>query len=154
MAALGWRRPLNMGSIVSTSGSVKYVVGAPPGPKSRGGVVMTLGGAMGPGAGACARARWGATAAAPATPPMALMSERREMRVASGSMGTPPGKEVSCARMLPRLQLDLIAVGIANVQRRSGAEGATPFHDLAVDGHAARQQLLAHSRQVVALDGQ
>src|SRR5687767_12186989 len=94
MAAFGWRRPLNIGSIVSTSGSVKYVVGAPPGPKSRGGVVMTLGGVMAPlPAGACARTAWGATAAAPAIVPMALMSERREMRVAWGTMETPPREE-------------------------------------------------------------
>jgi len=57
MAALGCRKPLNIGSMVSTSGSVKYVVGAPPGPKSRGGVVIVLGGAIGPAAGGCARAR-------------------------------------------------------------------------------------------------
>src|SRR5438093_5783386 len=65
------------------SGSVKYVVGAPPGPKSRGGLVTVLGGAAGPAVGAWALARPGATAAAPATAPMALMSVRREIRLRS-----------------------------------------------------------------------
>ena len=36
------------GSTARTSGSQKYVVGAPFGPKSRGGVVTVLGGAAGP----------------------------------------------------------------------------------------------------------
>src|ERR1700730_14892086 len=45
MALLGWAYWSNSGSTESTSGSVKYVVGAPCGPKSRGGVVMVLGGA-------------------------------------------------------------------------------------------------------------
>src|SRR4029453_984428 len=53
MGALGCARPLKLGSTAMTSGSQKYVFGAPFGPKSRGGVVTVLGGATGP-AGACA----------------------------------------------------------------------------------------------------
>ena len=45
---LGWRSPLNDVSRVSTSESEKQVVGAPPGPKSLGGVVMVVGGAAAP----------------------------------------------------------------------------------------------------------
>src|SRR5258708_21189911 len=41
--AFGWTRALNAGSIVRTSGSLKYVVGAASGPKSRGGFEMTVG---------------------------------------------------------------------------------------------------------------
>jgi hypothetical protein len=48
IGALGWRSASNAGSTVRTSGSVKYVVGAPPGPKSRGGCVIVLGGPAGP----------------------------------------------------------------------------------------------------------
>src|SRR4029453_13672544 len=67
----------------STSGSVKYVVGAPPGPKSRGGVVIVLGGDTGP-AGAWAKARRGAPP--PAAPPMVFISAGRGIRrPASGS---------------------------------------------------------------------
>src|SRR5881628_1253375 len=88
MAAFGWRRPLNIGSTVMTSGSVKYVVGAPPGPKSRGGLVTVLGGAAGPAVGAWALARPGATDPAPATAPMALMSVRREIRLRSSRSNT------------------------------------------------------------------
>ena len=56
---------------------MKYVVGAPFGPKSRGGVVTVLGGAIGP----WALARRGATTAAPAASPTPVMSVRREMGV-------------------------------------------------------------------------
>src|SRR5215813_2100580 len=76
IGAFGWRRPLNAGSTVRTSGSVKYVVGAPPGPKSRGGLVMVVGGAAG--WGACAVARLGASAMAPAATPMVFMRSRRD----------------------------------------------------------------------------
>src|SRR5258708_5334213 len=41
--AFGWTSALNAGSIVRTSGSLKYVVGAAPGPKSRGGFETTVG---------------------------------------------------------------------------------------------------------------
>jgi hypothetical protein len=58
---------------------VKYVVGAPPGPKSRGGVVIVLGGATAPVAGACAAARPGITTAAPAATPKVFMSMRRDI---------------------------------------------------------------------------
>src|SRR5204863_9524612 len=83
MGAFGWRRPLNMGSTVMTSGSVKYVVGAPPGPKSRGGVVTVLGGGTGLSAGPWARATAGAKATAA---PRVVRTERRDIRVFS-SMG-------------------------------------------------------------------
>src|SRR3954471_7655776 len=83
MAAFGWRRPLKIGSTVMTSGSVKYVVGAPPGPKSRGGVVTVLGGAMGPPGGAWARTMAGERAAAPAATPTVFSIERRDIRLAS-----------------------------------------------------------------------
>src|SRR5438093_13774923 len=69
MLALGWASAANDGSIVRTSGSLKYVVGAPRGLKSRGGVVMVVGGPTGPpgAAGAWARAMAGkATAPMPA----------------------------------------------------------------------------------------
>src|SRR6267142_1066375 len=79
-------RRLNMGSTVMTSGSVKYVVGAPPGPKSRGGVVTVLGGAVGPGGGPWADTMAGASAMAPAVAPMAVSSERRD-RYVRWSMG-------------------------------------------------------------------
>src|SRR5215216_2482485 len=39
IGALGCARPLKLGSTAMTSGSQKYVLGAPFGPKSRGGVV-------------------------------------------------------------------------------------------------------------------
>src|SRR4029453_13673481 len=69
------------------SGSVKYVVGAPVGPKSRGGLFPVVGGAIGPAA--CARARRGAITAAPAAAPMTWMSARREMgRRSSRSAGS------------------------------------------------------------------
>src|SRR4030095_16570473 len=91
-AAWPWRKPLNAGSTVMTSGSVKYVVGAPPGPKSRGGGVMVLAGSAGlPAGGAWAEARAGASATAPAVAPMAVSRERRVRRVRS-SMGRPPRK--------------------------------------------------------------
>jgi hypothetical protein len=57
---------------------VKYVVGGPPGLKSRGGVVMVLGGAIGP---LWARARRGARTAALAASPTPLMSVRRDIGV-------------------------------------------------------------------------
>jgi hypothetical protein len=41
--------PLNAGSTVRTSGSVKYVVGGASGPKSRGGLEMTVGADWGAG---------------------------------------------------------------------------------------------------------
>src|SRR5438046_1216838 len=69
IAAFGWRKPSNDGSTVSTSGSVKYVVGAPPAPKSRGGWVIVLGGSTAlllP----WARASCGARTAAPTAAPM------------------------------------------------------------------------------------
>src|SRR5262249_55506123 len=82
MAALGWANPSNIGSTARTSGSQKYVVGAPPGPKSRGGVVTVLGGAMG----VWARASRGARTAAPAARPTLAMSVRREMAVLRTSL--------------------------------------------------------------------
>src|SRR5258708_3531262 len=69
MLALGCASALNDGSTASTSGSLKYVVGAPRGLKSRGGVVIVVGGAGATGgvAGAWARAIAGnATAPMPA----------------------------------------------------------------------------------------
>src|SRR5262245_66497876 len=77
MGAFGWRRPLNAGSTVRTSGSVKYVVGAPPGPKSRGGEVTVLGGATGPAAGAWAAAMRGAITAEQARAPRVLLAGSR-----------------------------------------------------------------------------
>src|SRR4029453_11136583 len=72
-----WRRPLNIGSIVMTSGST-YVKGGADGPHSRGGVVMVLAGSAGlPGAWAFTPA--GTNAAAPAPTPTALMNLRREI---------------------------------------------------------------------------
>src|SRR3989442_8709246 len=50
IGAFGCRRPLKIGSMVSTSGSVKETFGGALGPKSRGGVVIVLGGAIGAGA--------------------------------------------------------------------------------------------------------
>src|SRR5260370_2274059 len=46
--AFGCASPLKLGSTATMSASQKYVVGAPLGPKSRGGVVTVLGGATGP----------------------------------------------------------------------------------------------------------
>jgi len=95
IGALGCRSPLNAGSTVRTSGSVKYVVGAPPEPKSRGGLVTVLGGAAGALAGACAIATRGITTAAPAATPMVFMSMRRDI--------TPPRSpfQRSCAMAGP-----------------------------------------------------
>ena len=59
---------------------MKYVVGAPPGPKSRGGLVTVLGGATDPLAGACAIALRDAIAA-PAATPMLVISVRRDIAV-------------------------------------------------------------------------
>src|SRR5262245_58244354 len=47
MALLACTSAPNSGATASTSGSVKYVVGAPFGPKSRGGLVTVLGGLCG-----------------------------------------------------------------------------------------------------------
>jgi hypothetical protein len=66
----GCTSALNAGSIVSTSGSLKYVVGAASGPKSRGGVEMTVGADCGVPWRACAAIDFGATSAAPAAAPM------------------------------------------------------------------------------------
>src|SRR5262245_18207072 len=81
IGAFGWRRPLNSGSIVSTSGSVKYTFGGAFGPKSRGGVVIVLGGAIG--AGVWAAARRGPSATAPAATPAVLISTRLDIRFVS-----------------------------------------------------------------------
>ena len=43
IGVFGCTSALNAGSIVSTSGSLKYVVGGASGPKSRGGLEMTVG---------------------------------------------------------------------------------------------------------------
>src|SRR5205823_8930012 len=96
--------PLNTGSTLRTSGSVKYVVGAPPGPKSRGGFVTVLGGVAGRPGVAWARATRGATAATPATVPRGGRSVRRDIgplwsrAYGSGAMVDPPrlrGRTVS-----------------------------------------------------------
>src|SRR5438874_9668709 len=87
IAALGWRRPSNAGSIVRTSGSVKYVVGAPRGLKSRGGCVIVLGGPTGALAGLCAAASRGANIAAPNATPTVRIALRRD--VDATAFGTP-----------------------------------------------------------------
>src|ERR1700693_4348881 len=85
MALLGWAYWSNIGSTESTSGSVKYVVGAPCGPKSRGGVVMVLGGATWA---RCARRVRAMMAAAP-TPTVRLVTRRRrEMALDRGRRST------------------------------------------------------------------
>src|SRR6185295_20214645 len=104
MALLGCAMPLNIGSTLRTSGSVKYVVGAPLGPKSRGGDVIVLGGATGP---PCARAIRGATTTAPAARPILVSSARRERGVCftmsgrSDAMGILPDPETLCAASRP-----------------------------------------------------
>jgi hypothetical protein len=76
---LPWRRLLNAGSIVMTSGST-YVIGGADGEKSRGGLVTVLAGSPGfPGAGAWALAADGTKTAAPAPAPTARMNLRREI---------------------------------------------------------------------------
>src|SRR4029453_9244852 len=77
------------------SGSVKYVVGAPPGPKSRGGVVTVLGGAIGP---LWARARRGAMDTAPAARPTPVRSVRRDRSVSLGWPGTSDVMEILLGR--------------------------------------------------------
>jgi len=90
---LGWRRPSNAGWIVSTSGSVKYVVGAPSSLKSRGGVVMTLGGPMF--AAGCACSHRGATIEAPMAAPTPRISLRRD------TAALPSGPDSRCAMLVP-----------------------------------------------------
>src|ERR1700687_662007 len=85
IVVLPWVMSPNAGSIVITSGSLKYVLGAPFGPKSRGGLVVVVGGVAGPAppggfptpwsAGA-AKAPVGPTATAPATAATALINVR------------------------------------------------------------------------------
>src|SRR5262249_25074809 len=77
MGVLPWRRRLNAGSIVITSGST-YVVGFASGDQSRGGVVIVLAGSAGlPAGGACALTTAGASAVAPASTPAAPTNFRR-----------------------------------------------------------------------------
>src|SRR5688572_33421095 len=64
--------------MVSTSGSVKYVVGGASGPKSRGGFDITVGGEAGVGCCPCATAALVVTRAA-AAPPSVATSWRREI---------------------------------------------------------------------------
>src|SRR5262245_24517047 len=111
MGAFGWRRPLKAGSTVRTSGSVKYVVGAPPGPKSRGGDVTVLGGATGPLAGAWAAPVRGAITAAPAATPSVLMRVRLDTR---WSASTSPR---SCGMVVPPRRWGFASVGRVRLAR-------------------------------------
>src|SRR5436309_1609590 len=86
IAAFGCANPLNIGSTAMTSGSQKYVVGAPPGPKSRGGVVTVLGGATGPVGSAARAAPASASAPAPAANPPT--SPRRDSPAVASAAGS------------------------------------------------------------------
>src|SRR5207237_6745511 len=66
----GCTSALNAGSIVSTSGSLKYVVGGASGPKSRGGLEITVGATAGAPWRTCAATDRVATSAAPAAAPI------------------------------------------------------------------------------------
>ena len=72
IGALAWRRALKAGSIVSTSGSVKYTFVGVLGPKSRGGLVIVLGGDAGQPRSLGGASR-GATARPPTVVAMAVM---------------------------------------------------------------------------------
>src|SRR4029434_5861702 len=76
IGALGWRNPSQACSIVRTSGSVKYVVGAPRELKSRGGMVIVLGGAAAPPWAVCALAIRVASIAAPMATPAPIILRR------------------------------------------------------------------------------
>src|SRR3954466_12021191 len=80
-----------------TSGSQKYVVGAPRGEKSRGGVVIVLGGATGP---ACCAAT-GAATIAPAPAASACTMVRRENALSSLSVSvTKPSRRNDDGRLI------------------------------------------------------
>src|SRR3954466_6488033 len=80
-----------------TSGSQKYVVGAPRGEKSRGGVVIVLGGATGPPC--CAAA--GPATIAPAPAASACTMVRRENALSSLSVSvTKPSRRNNDGRLI------------------------------------------------------
>ena len=145
IGALGWRSPLNTGSTVRTSGSVKYVVGAPPGPKSRGGAVTVLGGATGPLDGPWARVVPGAAATTPTAAPRAPMTVRRDIRrgFVSPRVSSDMTRTSSCRRSAAFL-IDRATAGPASVGRGSREPDLGPSGDTLPDerrdgqGHGGR----------------
>src|SRR5215212_2652613 len=77
-----WMSESNAGSTLRMSGSAKYVVGGASGPKSRGGLEITVGAERGvPCRAPCALVLLVVTIAAAAAPPMVAISWRLEMSV-------------------------------------------------------------------------
>src|ERR1700682_6333739 len=116
---LGWRKPSKAGSTVSTSGSVKEVVGAAAGLQSHGGWVIVLCGPTGLGA-VCARTNCGASTAAPiATPTLRSILRRdtktfaSELRISFVMVHLPHTHSPAC--------ILLARAGRVNIHQRSSA---------------------------------